>query len=159
MPHWLVFHPVSTFETEESKAALAKDITSYYTDRGMPAFYVVMHFVKLGLADTFVGGEPKNKGPKPFIRLVAEHINVRLPDADEAYARTIARLEARMKPHIADKGYDWEIHIDETERRLWRINGIYPPPFQSADERVWALENRPVPEHEMEEARKRITQH
>lgn len=47
-----------------------------------------------------------------------------------------------LKPHVADKGYDWEYHIDETPRSLWRINGLVAPPFRSLAERKWFEENK-----------------
>lgn len=49
-----------------------------------------------------------------------------------------------MKPHLLDKGYDFEYHVDETDRRLWKINGLVPPPFKSEEEKVWVRENRAV---------------
>lgn len=42
-------------------------------------------------------------------------------------------------------GYDWEYHIDETERRLWKVKGLYAPPFGSEEENMWAKENKAVP--------------
>jgi hypothetical protein len=32
-----------------------------------------------------------------------------------AYERTADAIEKALKPHISDKGYDWEFHVDETE--------------------------------------------
>jgi hypothetical protein len=43
---------------------------------------------------------------------------------------------------VADKGYDWEYHIDETPRGLWRINGLAAPPFRSVAERKWFEANK-----------------
>ncbi|OSS54733.1 hypothetical protein B5807_01616 [Epicoccum nigrum] len=143
MPLWLVFHPEGTFEDKASKEAFASDVTKIYTGVGLPAFYVVVNFIKMPENTAWVGGKAASK-ERPFIRLAIEHIAVHQPNEDEAYKRTANRVDATIKPHIADKGYDWEFHIDETERRLWRINGLYPPPFQSEEEKVWARENRPV---------------
>lgn len=67
-----------------------------------------------------------------------------MPDSDAAYLRTTTRLDQVMEPHLLDKGYDFEYHVDETDRRLWKINGLVPPPFKSEEERVWVRENRPV---------------
>lgn len=91
----------------------------------------------------WVGGK-KVKKERPFIRLAIEHIAVTLPNEDEVYKKTANKVDAAIKPHISDKGYDWEFHIDETERRLWKINGIFPPAFKSEEEKVWARENRAV---------------
>jgi hypothetical protein len=121
---------------------LYNETASHYFNR-LPAFYVVVNFIKMPENTAWVGGKAASK-ERPFIRLAIEHIAVHQPNEDEAYKRTANRVDATIKPHIADKGYDWEFHIDETERRLWRINGLYPPPFQSEEEKVWARENRPV---------------
>ncbi|EKG16344.1 Tautomerase [Macrophomina phaseolina MS6] len=143
MPLWVVYHPPGTFEDEASKQALSKDITKGYTDAGLPAFFVVVNFVKLPVSDVWVGGEQRKS--KPFIRLTVDHIAARLPDEDEAYFKTTASIDAVLKPHIEDKNYDWEYHIDETERRLWKINGLAPPPLDSEEGKLWAKENKPSP--------------
>jgi len=142
MPLWLVFHPPGTFDDDAAKRALSKDITNIYTGIGLPAFYVVINFVKLSPRDVWIGGEPQTD--KPFIRIVADHIAVRLEDDDLAYKRTAASFDNALKPHVADKGYDWEFHVDETERRLWRVNGMIPPPFGSDAEERWAKDNKPT---------------
>lgn len=50
-----------------------------------------------------------------------------------------------MEPHIAARGdLKWEYHINETPRDLWTTEGIRPPPFRSAEEKVWAREDRPL---------------
>ena len=143
MPLWLIFHPAGTFEDAASKQALAKDITRIYTGTGLPAFYVVTNFIKLSVADVWVGGEQRSDNP--FIRIVIDHIAVRMEKSNAVYDRTTARIDQALKPHIADKGYDWEFHVDETERRLWKVNGLIPPPFGSEQEGCWARKNRAVP--------------
>ncbi|KAE8388161.1 hypothetical protein ETB97_004583 [Aspergillus alliaceus] len=142
MPLWLIFHPTGTFEDTASKKALTEDVTKIYTRIGLPAFYVVINFIKLSAGDIWVGAE--NKTENPFIRIVAEHIAVRLDNEDHAYNSVCNSFEKALKPHIADRGYEWEFHIDETERRLWRVNGLVPPPFGSDAEKIWAKENKPV---------------
>ncbi|KAL2214860.1 putative oxalocrotonate tautomerase [Thermoascus aurantiacus ATCC 26904] len=143
MPLWLIFHPAGIFEDSASKQALAEDITKMYTELGLPAFYVVAKFIKLPAEDIWVGG--KQKTDKPFIRVVIKHIAIHVPDDDALYRRTTSRIDRILKPHIADKGYDWEFHVEETERKLWKINGMIPPPHKSEEERVWVKENRAVP--------------
>jgi hypothetical protein len=91
----------------------------------------------------WVGG--KQKIHKPFIRVVITQIAVRLPDDDAAYQRNTTKIDELLKPHVADKGYDWEYHVIETERRLWKINGMIPPPRNSEEENKWFTENSPVP--------------
>ncbi|KAJ5392668.1 hypothetical protein N7509_008158 [Penicillium cosmopolitanum] len=144
MPLWLIFHPAGTFEDEASRHALAQDITKIYTRIGLPAFYVVANFIKLQEGQTWVGGELHTR--KPFIRIAIEHIAAHIGDElpDDAHARTNSVIEAALKPHVADKGYDWEFHVDQTDRRLWKVNGFNPPAFRSEAERLWFNENRPV---------------
>ena len=36
--------------------------------------------------------------------------------------------EEKLAPFIKERGYDWEIHIDETPMDLWRTQGLVPPP-------------------------------
>lgn len=144
MPLWLVFHPDGTFEDDASKEAFSTDITKFYTRIGLPAFYAVVNFIKMPGNTTWVGGQKPNK-EKPFIRIAIEHIAVRLPDEDGAHKRTADGVNQLMKPHIADKGYDWEFHIDETDKRLWRVNGLTAPAFGSEEEKNWAKENRAIP--------------
>ena len=144
MPLWLIFHPDGTFEDDASKEALAADITKIYTGIGLPAFYVITNFIKMSGNTMLVGGK-KISPDKPFIRIAIEHIAVNLPNEDNAYKKTANAVDAALKPHVADKGYDWEFHIDETERRLWKINGMFPPEFQGEGERIWREENRAVP--------------
>lgn len=142
MPLWQIYHPPGTFEDAKSKQSFAKDITKLYTNAGLPAFYVVTHFHKMEDSNVYVGG--KTTSDKPFVRLVITHIAINLPNTDEAYRRTSSRLDGIMKPHLLDKGYDFEYHVDETERRLWKINSLIPPPHKSAEEELWVRENAPV---------------
>ncbi|KAJ5190577.1 oxalocrotonate tautomerase [Penicillium cinerascens] len=142
MPLWQIYHPNGTFEDPASKEAFVQDITKMYTDVGLPAFYVVVNFVTVSKGDIFVGGKVPTE--RPFIRVVITHIAVHAPNEDAAYRRITSRIDTILKPHVADKGYDWEYHVDETERRLWKLNGMIPPPHKSESERVWAKENRAV---------------
>lgn len=119
----------------------------------MPAFYVVVTFIPVPDNSMYVGGEQAISRGKPFIRINATHIHIRLPNDAEVYRKTTQRLDELLKPHIADKGYDSEYHIDETERLLWKLNGLYAPEFKSAEEKVWVKENRAVPPEEMDAAR------
>ncbi|KAJ5769036.1 hypothetical protein N7520_003595 [Penicillium odoratum] len=145
MPLWQIYHPHGTFEDNASKQAFAADITKMYIELGLPAFYVVAQFHKMDNDDVFIGGKAKTATESPFVRVVINHVAIHVPDADTAYLRTTSRLDAVMKPHILDKGYDLEYHVDETERRLWKINGLIPPPFKSDEEQTWVRENRALP--------------
>lgn len=158
---WLVFHPDGTFEDDASKEALSTDITKIYTGIGwvtsasenqnsshqcnsLPAFYVVVNFIKMPGNTMWVGGKKLSKD-RPFVRVAIEHIAVTLANEDKAYQRTANAVDGALKPHVADKGYDYEFHIDETERRLWKINGMFPPAYKSEEEKIWVEENRAVP--------------
>ncbi|GES64831.1 hypothetical protein ATEIFO6365_0009032000 [Aspergillus terreus] len=143
MPLWLIYHTPNTFEDVGSKQALVEDVTKIYTNVGLPPFYVVVNFIRLSSEDVWVGGEPRTE--RPFVRIMIDHIAVRLENDDSMYKRTSDAINNALKPHLADKGYGWEFHVDETERRLWRINGLIPPPFKSDDERKWANENKASP--------------
>ena len=145
MPLWLIYHPDGSFEDEASKKAFAQDITRFYTDIvGLPAFYVSACFIKMSNETLWVGGKTTPR-ERPFIRISIDHIAVNLPDDDDVHERTANAVDAIMKPHIADKGYGWEFHVNETDRRLWRIDGFVPPPFKSEAEKVWVRENKSSP--------------
>ncbi|KAJ5288910.1 hypothetical protein N7478_001940 [Penicillium angulare] len=146
MPLWQIYHPAGTFQDNASKQAFAEDITKMYTeDLGLPAFYVVTQFHRMDNADVFIGGKTKTTTEKPFVRVVINHVAVHVPDENAAYLRTTSRLDAIVKPHLLDRGYDFEYHVDETERRLWKINSLIPPPFKSAEERIWVEKNEVLP--------------
>ncbi|OCK76410.1 hypothetical protein K432DRAFT_360432 [Lepidopterella palustris CBS 459.81] len=142
MPLWHIYHPPTTFTTTASKRSLATALTKLYTDIGLPAFYVNVFFHSMQPSDVWIGGEVLER---PFVRLVGEQIAVRMPDQDEVYAEWLGKVDEAIKPHIHDMGYDWEYHIDETERRLWKVKGLYAPPFGSEEENMWAKENKAVP--------------
>ncbi|KAK0630938.1 putative oxalocrotonate tautomerase enzyme-domain-containing protein [Bombardia bombarda] len=127
MPLWVIYHPEGTFTTEESRKSLAADVTTIYTSAGLPAFYVIVNFITLPNSHTFVGGE-NPPADKPFIRITMDHIAIHTVDDPERALSLVTRVDKILKPHIADKGYNWEFHIDNTPRELWKINGFIPPP-------------------------------
>ncbi|KPA36429.1 hypothetical protein FLAG1_10810 [Fusarium langsethiae] len=88
MPLWLIFHPPGTFEDTASKRALAEDITKIYTGIGLPPFYVVANFIKLPVADVWVGGEQRSN--KPFVRIAIEHIAFHVEKDNAVYDHTWA---------------------------------------------------------------------
>ena len=56
------------------------------------------------------------------------------------------RVRETVDPFVAERGLRWEVHIDDTPRELWSINGLKPPAEGSGEEQRWARENRaPVP--------------
>jgi hypothetical protein len=48
---------------DDWKKALTEDITKIYTGVGLPAFYVVINFMKLPPGDTWVGAENRTEKP------------------------------------------------------------------------------------------------
>ena len=142
MPFWKIYHSTGTFADTASKQSLSQDITNFYTTKtGMPAFYVGVVFIHTPDATFFVGGEARG-AHKPFIRLEVEQIHIRLPDEDTAYKQNIEGLCEMLKPHLEQ--CSWEIHIDETDRRLWAIDGILPPAWKSEEEGRWREAGRPL---------------
>jgi hypothetical protein len=146
MPLWNIYHPPSTFVDDASKQALARDILPFYTAIGLPAFYVVVNFIPMPAGTMYIGGERNDESrARPFVRFALDHIAVHTPDDDAQYRRVRQRFEEIVKPHVADKGYSWEFHVAETERRLWGIDGFEPPPWGSEGEKLWAERNEAVP--------------
>jgi len=144
MPLWQIYHPPGVFEDEASKAALAADITKIYTRVNLPAFYVVVHFNTIQPSNVFVGGVSKSaSADKPFIRIVIKHIAIRLDNNTETYRTTAGMIDNALKPHVYEKGYDCEYHVEETERRLWKFDGLIPPEHMSEAHMKWVEENKP----------------
>jgi phenylpyruvate tautomerase PptA (4-oxalocrotonate tautomerase family) len=140
MPYWEIFTPKGAF-TPEDKQQLSKDLTKVYVDFvNLPEFYVVIRFQELGENEMYVGGEPKTN----FVRFIVDHI-ARQMDDPEFRKLAMAVFEETIAPYVRDRGYDWEIHFDETPIDLWRVQGLIGPPEESEMEKLWAKENRPVP--------------
>jgi len=144
MPLWQIYHPPGVFEDEASKAALAADITKIYTGVNLPAFYVVVHFNTIQPSNVFVGGVSKSaSADKPFIRIVIKHIAIRLDNNTETYRSTAGMIDNALKEHVYEKGYACEYHVEETERRLWKFDGLIPPEHMSEAHMKWVEENKP----------------
>ncbi|MGC4098377.1 MAG: tautomerase family protein [Nitrospira sp.] len=56
-----------------------------------------------------------------------------------------ADAETVIAPFVKDRGYDWEISIDETPCDLWSLQGELAPPFESVAEKRWVKENKASP--------------
>lgn len=144
MPLWNIYHTPDTFDSESIRADLASNITELYTSSGLPAFYVVVQFIPLPAGNVFVAAKSGNTREKPFVRFVVDHMAVHRHEIPVGFtARFSDRINEAIKPHVADKGYDWEITVTDTPRDFWRFNGIAPPPFKSDAEKVWADSGRP----------------
>lgn len=143
MPLWKIYHTPGAFGSAASKEAVAADITKFYTTHtGMPAFYVGVVFLPLPDHGLYIGGKPRDAAA-PFVRFEVEQIHIRLPDQDAVYQRSIEGLCAMLAPHL--EGASWEIHVDETDRRLWAIDGIRPPEWKSEEEGKWREAGKPLP--------------
>ncbi|RFU28435.1 hypothetical protein B7463_g7924, partial [Scytalidium lignicola] len=138
MPLWTVFHPLDAF-TFDQKAALTADITKIYTDFGLPKFYVGVVYIPIPKESFFIGAKPVDN----FIRVKVDHIARTLP-TPEIRKWWVETTDAQLKSHIADRGFDFEWHIDETPFDLWSIQGIPPPPGGSEAEKLWIEGNKPV---------------
>jgi hypothetical protein len=58
-------------------------------------------------------------------------------------ARFSEKINGALHPHIAEKGYDWEITVSDVARDFWRFNGLIPPPHRSEAQRIWAANDQP----------------
>lgn len=139
MPLWTIHHPVDAYSAQD-KREFATAITGMYTSIGLPAFYAVTVFNPVHRESFLVGGEARDDS----VRIAVEHIAVHTQDPSQQrrVSESISRLIA---PFTIDRGLHSEFHVDETPRDLWMIDGVWPPPFGSAGERVWVEQNRPVP--------------
>jgi phenylpyruvate tautomerase PptA (4-oxalocrotonate tautomerase family) len=136
MPLWKVYHPVGAFSAED-KNILSKRVTDVYAKVPIPRFYVVFIFEEIAKGSCFVGGEQHDK----FVRFKVDHIARTLPGPvyREWWMRT---LDEAIAPFVKDKGYDWEISVDETPCDLWSLQGELAPPFESVAEKKWVKENK-----------------
>jgi len=140
MPCWDIFTPENAFSDDE-KEQLAEAITSIYVDFvNLPKFYVVILFHEKPANNIYVGGKAANN----FVRIRVDHI-ARQMDTAEMRALCMLVIEAKLAPFVKERGFDWEVHIDETPLDLWRVQGLIPPPAESEMEKLWTKENRPVP--------------
>jgi phenylpyruvate tautomerase PptA (4-oxalocrotonate tautomerase family) len=135
-----IFAPPNAF-TETDKEQLSEAITSMYVDyAGLPEFYVVVIFHEQRDHSVYVGG----KVTKNFVRIRVDHFARQL-DTAESRAACMAVMEEKLAPLVKERGFDWEVQIDETPMDLWRVQGLVPPLPNSEMEHVWAKENRPIP--------------
>lgn len=54
-------------------------------------------------------------------------------------------IDEIIAPYVKDRGYDWQVSIDETPFDLWSLQGETPPPFESVAEKRWVKENKASP--------------
>ena len=138
MPLWKVYHPEGAFSSDEKKS-MAGAITDVY-GRVMPRFYVNVLFEAVPAGSLYIGGELHTN----FVRITVEHI-ARAFTSDKAKAGFMKHMNKVLKPWIEDRGFDWEMHVDETPFELWTVQGHFPPREGTEDEKRWIAENRPSP--------------
>ncbi|CAF1504361.1 unnamed protein product [Adineta ricciae] len=139
MPLHRIFHPPGAFSVAD-KTSLSERITKIYTNVGLPAFYVVILFIPIEKDSFFVGGQSTDK----LIRIVIQHLARQLPD-DQRKTEFSEKYEEAIAPFIKDKGYDWEVHVEEVPPEMWRENGLIPPIKFPEIEKEWARLNKPIP--------------
>ncbi|KAH8803702.1 putative oxalocrotonate tautomerase [Xylogone sp. PMI_703] len=139
MPLWTIYHPPNAFSDEQMKS-LSEDITKIYTDGGVPKFYVGVLYVPVSKERFYMGAEPVGN----FVRVKVDHMARTLP-TPELQKNFVNRANAALKPYVADMGFDFEWHADETPPELWSIQGITPPPGGSEVEKIWFKNNKPSP--------------
>lgn len=139
MPLWKVYHPADAF-TAKDKKEISERITSIYAGIPIPKFYVVVIFETIPQGNCFVGGEPHGK----FVRFKVDHIARTLPGPvlREWWMKTI---DEAIEPYVKDRGFDWEVSVDETPFDLWSLQGYTPPPFESVAEKRWVKDNKAGP--------------
>ena len=139
MPLWKVYHPANAFSASD-KQELAERITSVYAGVPIPKFYAVVIFEEVDNGNCFVGGVQNDK----FVRFKIDQIARTLPGPviREWWMRT---LDEVLAPFVKDRGFDWEISIDETPFDLWSWQGEIPPPFESIAEKRWLRKTKLVP--------------
>lgn len=139
MPMWKVYHPSNAFTLDEKKE-LSGRITGIYANIPIPKFYVVVLFEQISEGNCFVGGELHPK----FVRFKVDHIARTLPGPvfREWWMKAIDKA---IDPFVKQKGFDWEVSVDETPFDLWSLQGEIPPPFESVAEKRWVRENKASP--------------
>jgi phenylpyruvate tautomerase PptA (4-oxalocrotonate tautomerase family) len=135
MPLWKIYHPVGAY-TAQDKHAIAQAVSEVYA-RAMPKFYVGVVFQEVSPDNIYIGGEPHPR----FVRIWVDHI-ARTFASDDQKVRFFNKMNQIFAPWIAERGYDWELHVDETPFDLWTIQGHFPPREGTEDEKRWKAENR-----------------
>ena len=75
--------------------------------------------------------------------IAAGYPNLRYAMPAELRESLLKFINKSIHPFVRDRGLDWEIHIDDTPRDQWTIQGMRPPDSGSEEEKRWIRENRP----------------
>ena len=138
MPLWHIYCPFNAY-TSADKTEFASRITDLYAKFGLPRFYVSVMFHELAADDLQIGGEPRND----FVRISMDHIARRM--TPDRYDSWMDHVTETLDPFVRQRGFKWEVHIDETPFELWSIEGLKPPAPHSETEQLWAKDNRATP--------------
>ncbi|MFZ3008647.1 MAG: tautomerase family protein [Phenylobacterium sp.] len=138
MPLWKIYHPVGAYSAED-KQAISEALSDVYA-RNMPRFYVGVVFQEVSAENFYIGG----KSHPNFVRIWVDHIARTFP-SDEVKVRFFKKMNEIFEPFIVARGYQWELHVDETPFDLWTIQGYFPPREGTEDEKRWTAENRASP--------------
>jgi phenylpyruvate tautomerase PptA (4-oxalocrotonate tautomerase family) len=139
MPLWMIYAPENAY-TAEDKHQFAETITDLYAQVPIPRFYVVTIFEEIPADSYYVAGKSRDN----FVRLKIDHMARTLP-TPAIRKWWLAAADELIKPWVKDRGYDWEITIDELPADLWSLQGEVPPSFESVGEKRWVEENKASP--------------
>lgn len=139
MPLWKVYHPAGAY-TEQDKKEFSQRITEIYSAVPIPRFYVVVIFEETEPGNVWVGGDRHDR----FVRFKIDQMARTLP-GPVIREWWIKAVDEATHPWVKDRGYEWEITIEEPPADLWTLSGERPPPFESIGEKRWIEENRPSP--------------
>jgi phenylpyruvate tautomerase PptA (4-oxalocrotonate tautomerase family) len=139
MPLWKVYTPVGAY-SDADKVKFAETITKAYGTVPIPAFYVVVIFEEIEAKNYFIGGKSHQK----FVRFKIDQM---ARTANGAVVRSwwVHTIDNLIAPWVKERGFDWEVTVDELPADLWSLQGEIPPPFESVAEKRWIKENKASP--------------
>ncbi|OTG83714.1 4-oxalocrotonate tautomerase [Acinetobacter sp. ANC 4648] len=136
MPMWKIYHPENAF-SDEDKQQLAQNITQLYASF-LPKFYVNVFFQSISQNNFYIGGQASND----FVRVAIDHI-ARAIKGHDAQQQFLTACTQVLNPYVHNRGFRWELHVNETSFELWTINGLKPPLPNTTAEAKWKQENKP----------------
>lgn len=121
MPRWTIHSSVGSISAAE-KDSIAKQVTTLYTDLGLPAFFINVFFHEHEIGNYYCGGESEHSS-------VFFHIDHAARNFESEHIRSafISRVKSIVEPILGTKKRKWEFNIYEHPRDNWRINGMIPP--------------------------------
>lgn len=143
MPLWQFFSAPGALGADE-RLALAQGITKLYTEGfGLPNFYTNVLFHEVADDSFLIGGAPR----ADFVRITVDHIARNSESVREQFglgedvdlgATWLQAIKPVLDPQIAERGLHWELHVDETPKEYWYIDGQIPPEAWSDEEADWS---------------------